>query len=51
MDKLIKIRILVAKAVVVHHEDHIASQQPYMDVHCPAEKTYLPVKEMAVAQG
>ena len=42
---------LMARAVV-HHKEHIVSQQPYVDVHCPAEKAYhLPVEEMAVAWG
>ena len=36
----------------LHHEEHVALQQPYVDVHCPAEKSHhLPVEEMAVAQG
>ena len=30
--------ILLARAVVVHQEEHVASQQPYVDVRCPAEK-------------
>ena len=34
--------------VRVHHEEHVASQQQYVDVHCPAEKTYhFPVEEKA----
>ena len=41
---------LMAREVLAHHEEHVASQQPYVDVHCPAEKAHhLPVKEMAVA--
>ena len=43
--------ILLDRAVVVHHEEHVASQQPYMDERCPAEKAHhLPVEEMLVAQ-
>ena len=29
--------ILLARAVL-HHEEHVASQQPYMDMRCPAKK-------------
>ena len=40
------------RAVVVHHEEHVALQQPYMDVHCPAEKAHrLSVEEMTVTWG
>ena len=38
---------LLARRVVVHH---VASQQPYVNVRCPAEKAHhLLVEEMAVA--
>ena len=41
--------ILLARAVIVHHVQ-VASQQPYVDMHCPAEKAHhLPVQEMTVA--
>ena len=44
-------RILLARAVVVHHEEHVALQQPYVGMRCPAEKAHrLPVKEMAEAR-
>ena len=34
------------------HEEHVASQQPYVGVSCPAEKAHhFPVEEMAVARG
>ena len=51
--------ILLARAVVVHHREHVVSQQLYdymlsqqlyVDMHCPAQKAHhLPVEEMAVA--
>ena len=35
---------------IVHHEEHVASQQLYVDMRHPAKKAHhLPVKEMAVA--
>ena len=41
---------LLARAVVVHHEDNVASQQLYVDMRCPAEKAHhFPVEEMVVA--
>ena len=41
----------IARAVV-HHEEQVASQQPYMDVRWPAENAHhLPGEEMAVALG
>ena len=44
--------LLLARTVVVHHEEHVALQQSYVDVHCHSEKAHLlPVEEMAVAQG
>ena len=43
--------ILLARAAVVHHEDHVVSHQPYVDMCCSAGKAHhLPVK-MAVAWG
>ena len=43
-------RILLARAVVVHHEEQVALQQPFVDLLCPAEKAHhLPVEEMTVA--
>ena len=34
------------------HEEHVASQQPYVDVGCYDEESpHLPVTEMAVARG
>ena len=37
--------------VVVHQEEHVASQQSYVDMRCPAEKAHhLPVEEMIVAR-
>ena len=44
--------LLLARAAVVHYEEHVASQQPYVDVRCPAENAHqLPVEEMEVARG
>ena len=44
--------ILLSRAVVVHHEEHVASQQPYVNVRCPTKKAHhLPDEEMAVARG
>ena len=44
--------ILLVRAVVVHHEVHVASHQSFVDMCCPAEKSHhLPVEEMAVAHG
>ena len=38
--------------VVVHHEEHVALQHPYVDVRYPAKKAHhLPVEGMAVAWG
>ena len=38
--------ILLARTVV-HHEEHVVSQQLYVDIYCPAEKAHhLPVEEM-----
>ena len=43
--------ISLAKTVV-HHEEHVAWQQPYVDVLCPTEKVHHhTVEEMAVAWG
>ena len=40
---------LLARAVVVHHEEHIASQQPYVDVRCPAAKAHhLPQRNYSI---
>ena len=45
------LRILLARALVVHHEEHIASQQPYVDVRHPAEKSHhIPVEEITVTR-
>ena len=42
---------MLAGEVIVHHEEHVALQQPYVDVHYPDEKPqYLPVEERAVAR-
>ena len=42
--------ILLSRVVIVHHKEHIVSQQQYVDMHCPPERAYhLPVEEMAVA--
>ena len=42
--------ILLAREVGVHHEEHVASLQSYVDLRCPAEKALnLPVDEMTVA--
>ena len=39
----------MARTVVIHHEEHLKSQQPYVAVRCPTEKAdHLPVEEMAV---
>ena len=44
--------ILLVRTVVVHHEEHVAWQQPYVDLSCPAEKAHqLPVDEITVARG
>ena len=44
--------ILLVRAIVVHHEKHIASQQQSVDVCCLAETAHhLPVEKMAVAWG
>ena len=44
--------ILLARAVVAHHEEHVMSQQLYVNESCPAEKAHhLSVEEMAVARG
>ena len=38
----IDLGILLARAIV-HHEEHVALQHPYMDVRCPAERAlHLP---------
>ena len=43
--------LLFARAAV-HHKEHSALQQPYVDVYCPAEKAHdLPVEEMSVERG
>ena len=43
--------IWLARAIVVHHEEQVASQQPYVDVSCTVEKVHhLPVEEIAVAR-
>ena len=40
---------LLVRVVVIHHEEHVASQQPYVDMRCIAEKAqHLPVAEMEV---
>ena len=45
------LEIVLARAVVLQ-EEHVTSQQPYVDERCPAEKAHrLPVEEMAVARG
>ena len=42
--------ILLSRAVVVHHEEHVASQRLYVGIHCPARKIcHLSVEEMAVS--
>ena len=39
--------ILLAKTIVVHHEEHVVLQQPYVDMRCPAEKAHhLTVEEV-----
>ena len=38
--------ILLVRAVV-HHEGHVKSQQPYVVVRCPAEKTHLLSKNVS----
>ena len=44
------LEILLARAVA-HHKEHVALQQPYVDVHCSAEKAHHhPVEEMSVAR-
>ena len=44
--------ILLARAVVVHDEEHTDSQQPEVNMSCLAEKTHhLPVEEMTAARG
>ena len=44
--------ILLVRALLVHHEEHVALQQLYVDVRCPAEKAcHLAVEEMVVARG
>ena len=43
--------ILLARAVA-NHKEHVASQQPYVDVRCSAEKEHnLPDEEMTVTRG
>ena len=41
----------LARAVTVRHDEHIASEQPNVDVRCPAENlNHNPVKELQAAR-
>ena len=43
--------VFLLAGAVVHNEEHVASHQLYVDVHCPAEKArHLPVEQMTVVQ-
>ena len=44
--------ILLARAVVVHHKEHIALQQFYVGMCCPADKVHhLPVGRPGSSMG
>ena len=43
---------MLARVVVLHHEEQVEWQQPYVDVHCPAEKAYhVSIEEMVLMLG
>ena len=43
--------IFLPRAVTVHHDEQIASEQPNVGVRCPAEKVnHNPVKELQTAR-
>ena len=44
--------LLLARIVIVHHEEYVVSQQSYVDVRRPAEKAHhLSVEEITVARS
>ena len=44
--------VLAGQGSCCKHEEHVESQQPYVDLRFPTEKAhYIPVEEMTVAQG
>ena len=43
---------LAGQGSCLYREEHVVSQQPYVDIRCPTGKAhYLPVEEMAVARA